>query len=375
MSDGGKSKVQSLKSKVLRPRDLGPWTLDFGLFLAALLLLAVAAPPALAWDDDTHEMIAAEAVARLPEPLRGLFSGDALKRLQDASIAPDARTAKLKEEKSPLYQAERVKHFFDIDAITAEPYPFKDFPHDRKAAEAKFGAKAFEEHGTVPWTTADALAALADTMKRGDTDVIFTAAGDLAHFAADLHMPLHVTKNYNGQFTGNKGIHKMLEVGLVKRYPAFYAEEVKKDQTEPAYLADPQDRLFDWLIAANARVAPILAADTAARQATGYVPPSDAADFDKEADDVSSERAKPYYAALKRELESRGSPEAAAMRDAAAHLADLFYTAWTNAGKPLSLAPAPAPAEKETSWVWLMPMVAALVILFLLPRRRPMPQK
>ena len=62
------------------------------------------------------------------------------------------------------------------------------------------------------------------------------------------------------------------------------------------------------------------------------------------------------------------------MRDAAAHLADLFYTAWTNAGKPLSLAPAPAPADKEMSWVWLMPMIAAMVILFLLPRRRPMPR-
>ena len=194
-------------------------------------------------------MIAAEAVARLPEPLRGIFSGDALKRLQAAAIAPDARVAKLKEEKSPLYQAERVKHFFDIDAITPSPYPFKDFPHDRKAAEAKFGAKAFEEHGTVPWAAADALAALSDALKRGDTDAIFTAAGDLAHFAADLHMPLHVTKNYNGQLTGNKGIHKMLEVGLAKRYAAFYAEEVAKGRAEPAYLADPQDRLFDWIIA------------------------------------------------------------------------------------------------------------------------------
>ncbi len=87
-------------------------------------------------------------------------------------------------------------------------------------------------------------------MKRGDADAIFTAAGDLAHFAADLHMPLHVTKNYNGQLTGNKGIHKMLEVGLAKRYASFYAEEVVKGRTEPAYLADPQDRLFDWLIAA-----------------------------------------------------------------------------------------------------------------------------
>jgi hypothetical protein len=342
--------------------------------LAALLLVTVAATPAQAWDDQTHQQIAAEAVARLPEPLQGLFSGEALKRLQAGVLEPDQRTAKLKEEKSPQYQVERVKHFFDIDAITSEPYPFKDFPRDRKAAEAKFGAKAFEESGTVPWTTEDALAALTDALKRQDPDAVFRAAGDLAHYAADLHQPLHVTKNYDGQLTGQKGVHARLEIGLQKRYTAFYAEEIKKDRTEPVYLTDPEGSLFDWLIKAGSRAPDILAADTAARQATGFVPLLDSEEAKKEADDVDSPRAKPYYAAFKKEMESRGSPEAVAMREAAAHLADLYYTAWTNSGKPISLTAAPA-QQKEVTWTWLLPMIAVVVVLLLLPRRQPMPQK
>jgi len=345
--------------------------------LTVLLVLA-AATPAQAWDDETHQEIAAEAIARQPEPLRGLFSGDALKRLQEASIAPDARVAKLKAApksgpvpgKSPLYQAERVKHFFDIDAITTELYPFKDFPRDRKAAEARFGAKAFEEYGTVPWTTEDALAALAEALKHQDADAIFRAGGDLAHFAADLHQPLHVTKNYDGQLTGQKGVHARLEIGLQKRYAAFYAEEIKKDRVEPAYLADPEDKIFDWLIKAGSRAPAILAADAAALKVSGYAPPTDSEEAKKEADDVNAEQAKPYYAAFKKELESRGSPEAVAMREAAGHLADLFYTAWTNGGKPISLSK-PATHEPQTSWTWMLPMIAAVVLLMLLPRRQP----
>ncbi len=317
-------------------------------------------------------MITGEAVERLPEPLRGLFSGEALQRLQVASIDPDVRVAKLRAEKSPQYQTERAKHFLDIDAITSEPPPFASFPHDRKTAEEKFGAKAFEEHGTVPWAAADALAAFTAALKSGDTDGIFRAGGDLAHYEADLHMPLHVSKNFNGQLTGQTGVHKMLEVGLVKRYGDFYVAEIAKGRVEPVYQAAPLDRLFDWIVVSNGRVPPILAADLAARKATGYAPPESKEAYDKELDDIASQRARPYYAAFKKELEARSSPEAAAMRDAAAHLADLYYTAWTNAGKPLSLSPVAPAAEKETpSWVWMLPMVAVLAILLLLPRRRP----
>jgi hypothetical protein len=342
---------------------------------AVLTMMALAAPAALAWGDATHELITGEAVARLPDPLRGLFTADVLKRLKAASIAADARREKLKAERSPEYAAERAKHYLDIDAITTSPPPFADFPHDRKAAEAKFGAEPFLEHGTVPWSAEESLTALTGAMTRGDLQAIIDSGGDLAHFVADMHMPLHVSKNFNGKLTGNEGIHKMLEVGLVNRYFPFYAAEVAKGRTEPAYLADPVDRFFDWIVKANSRVAPILEADTAARKATGYEPPASAEEFDKELDNLNAEGAKRYYAALKKELEARGSPEAAAMQDAAAHLADVLYTAWTSAGKPKSFAPvAAAPAEeKPMTWVWLLPMVAVLVIVLLRPRRSAQP--
>jgi hypothetical protein len=353
----------------------------------ALVCALGPAPAAWGWSNRTHHLITEESVQRLPEPLRGLFSSEsALKRLKEASAWPDEYRDKLKAQSSiaPLeqqaalrrqYVEEKARHYFDIDAITDEPPPFANFPRDRKEAEAKFGAKAFEEHGTVPWATQDALAALADALTRGATDEIFRTAGQLAHYAADLHTPFHVSKNYNGQLTGNDGIHKALEIGLVVRYQDFYAAEVRQGRTEVLYLEDVQAPLFEWLIQANGRVGPILEAETAARRKTNYNPADKSKDAEKEMEDPSAERSRPYYETFKKELEARGSPEAAAMRDAAAHLAQLFYTAWVRAGKPVSLAPAPPPAaELPAIPYWLVGATILLMALILWPARRPKPQ-
>ena len=355
-----------------------------GLVLAAGLLGLALPQILLAWSDRTHFTITEEAVRRLPEPLRGLFSdGAALERLKKASADPDERRKHMEkavaaappQEREALRResaAEKVKHYFDIDAITAEPPPFAAFPRGRKAAEKEFGAKVFQEHGTALWAAEDAFSALADALSRGAAAETFRAAGDLAHYAADLHTPMHVSKNFNGQLTGNEGIHKALEIGLVVRHEEFYAAEVRKGRTDVAYVDSVRDALFDWLVQANARMAPLLEADTAARRRTGYNPgDKNNKEAEREMEDPANEKSRPYYAAFKQELEARGSPEAAAMRDAAGHLAQLYYTAWVRAGKPTSLfAAAPAaPASPLSPYVLLMP--AALLVFILLWSRRP----
>jgi hypothetical protein len=352
-----------------------------------LVLAACATSTVFAWADRTHQLIVEEAVARLPEPLRGLLAEPSvMERLKKAAIEPDARRKRLEKEaasappqrREALHkqaEQERTRHYFDIDAITTEPPPFAHFPRDRAAAEKEFGAKAFEEHGSVPWVAEAAFDALADAMTRGQLDEILRAAGDLAHYAADLHMPLHVSKNFNGQLTGNEGVHKAVEIGLAVRCEPFYADEVRRGRTEVAYVENVRDALFDWIVQANARVAPILEAETAGRGATKYNPGDKARgrEIEQETEDPANERSRPYYAAFKKELEARGSPEAAAVRDAAAHLAQLYYTAWVRAGKPESLSAAPAAQESSgmSSYVLLIPS-AILLALLLWPRRRPL---
>ena len=338
--------------------------------LAAVLLLTVLAAPSFGWSRTGHFLITEEAVERLPEPFRGWFAAPAaLARLKQASADPDDRNRKGSDHYRP---DERPRHFLNIDALAEEPYPFKNFPRDRTKAEESRragSAEALATHGSVPWAAADALSRLTDALTAGRTPAVFDEAGALAHYAADLHQPLRTTANYDGRQSGNHGIHKALEVGLLARFEDFYAGELRRRRRQEMFLDDPTDALFDWLIAAHARVGPILEADSVARHRTRYNP----AQHPEDPDDVTSKRARPYYESLRQELTRRGSPEAAAMRDAAAHLADLLYTAWVRAGKPQQHPPSPEPQDERQPVTQYLIIGAAVALLLSLlgPRGRP----
>jgi hypothetical protein len=344
------------------------------------IALVLAAAPAFGWGDDGHFLITREAVERLPQPLRGYFLDDgALERLQNASIAPDQwREAERKKEKAdPLYvPTEKPKHYFDVDVLKDRiPAPFTAFPRDRAEVECLVGPERMDQLGTGLWAVQDTLQALVEAMTLGRADDLIREAGALAHYVADLHMPFHTTTNYDGQESGNPGIHRALEIGLVKRYPDFYAAEIRRDRTIIPYLGDPREATFGWIVTANSRVAPILEADTIARRQTGYDPklwerPADGSPSDL--DDVESARARPYYARLKKELQDRGSPEAAAMRDAAQHVAQCLYTAYVLSGQQVGREA--VPAEEQTAppfpyWAAAAGVLVMVVLLWL--RRRP----
>ena len=351
-----------------------------GVLLASLALICAGSLPALGWSDQGHMLITEEAVRRLPEPLRSLFSEkDDLQKLQTASVAPDER----RKKESPLYSPAEMnsKHFFDIDALSKEGPPYKSFPRRLDLIEKQFDSKLLDDKGRAPWAIRSALRDLTQALAFGRTEEVFRQAGDLSHYAADIHMPFHTTDNYDGRLSGNSGIHKALEIGLVNRNRDVFVAELQKDRREVLYLDAVEPAMIEWIIQANARVPLCLEADTEARRRSGYNPkefenpkvdeagkvvePSDL-------DNLASERAKPYYAALKEELDNRGSPMEIQMREAAVHVAQLFYTAWTDAGKPLSLSESAArPEAPEFAPTWPLLVGFLILLLALLPRRKP----
>jgi hypothetical protein len=294
-------------------------------------------------------------------------------------VAPDER----RKKESPLYSPAEMhsKHFFDIDGITKEAVPYKDFPRRLDLIEKQVDSKLLDKKGRAPWAIRTALRDLTQALTFGRTEEAFRQAGDLAHYAADIHMPFHTTDNYDGKLSGNSGIHKALEIGFVHRYKDVFAAELQKDRREALYLDAVEPAMIEWIIRANGRVPLCLEADTEARRRSGYNP----TEFEKpkvdeagkvvepsDLDNLASERAKPYYAALKEELDKRGSPMEIQMREAAGHVAQLLYTAWIDAGKPLSLnAPAAQPETPEFAPVWPLVVGFLILLLALLPRRKP----
>jgi len=269
------------------------------------------AGPASPWDEAARRLILDEAVDRLPEPLRGLFA-------------------------TPTHR-ERLR-----EAVAAPARP---------AAE-----------------TAEAVETLADALAGGGPDAVFAAAARLARPAIALHLPLAAVEDSEALRTGHHGVAGAVGVGLIARYGDFYANAIREGRRPVRYLDAPADALATWTAAARERVAPILEADAVARREATYNPAQHPEDLT--ALDAAAARA--YYEALRRELGRRGSPEAAALRDAAAHLSDLVYTAWVRAGKPLSLqaADAASTTDDRTSPYWLLVLAAVTLAVLLWPRRR-----
>ena len=70
--------------------------------------------------------------------------------------------------------------------------------------------------------------------------VLFAVA--LRHYIQDAHQPLHATDNYDGQLTGNDGIHSRFERDLFERFE-LASDVIRPGRPDP--IAHPRDVAFD----------------------------------------------------------------------------------------------------------------------------------
>ncbi len=430
--------------------------------LRVCVVSLVAAAAGAGWGRDAHDLITREALLLLPPPLSDeLGQGAALESILAKVMGPDRRVVQLKAEARRLqdqadaanephkaelgsqakaawakYHQERSKHFFDIDAMTDEPPPYASFPRDRRQAALKIaeylwrhdprqaaellgedpdqavakldpadrsrwpqlGEAALARHGTLPWVIRDQVTRLAEAFRQKRRDRIEEAIADLSHYVGDLHQPLHTTRNYDGQMTGNRGIHAIFELYLPIRRKALSPEELER---LPAELLSPYDVVDDVVGAVieqtgrNAEwAAHLLAADTAARRHSGVTDEdiaylkgldSDAADElfrRKDAQDLDGRQRRllRHVDELGRILcEQHNDLVRLAMGRAASMLSSLVYTAWLRAGRPdLATMAGNGPADdakdanpNPISFDFVVFGAMAALLLAMLLRRRP----
>ena len=286
--------------------------------LALCLVLGLAAD-ASAWGFDPHKFIMERAIALLPAELRPLFEKHRTSVVERA-IDPDTwRTAGFDDEPK--------NHFVDIDWEGFGKYPFTELPRDYTAALAKFGRDRIEEMGTLPWRAEEfhgnLRRAFQDYARRGaygQFDIIFFAAA-LTHYTSDAHVPFHAVINYNGQLTGQNGIHARFESALFERYRGRLTIAPKPI----APITAPRDFIFDTLIEGTTLVPPILKADL------------DAIGNRDVYDDAYYEA---FYAANRPVLERR-------LSEAIAATAAMISGAWEAAGRPAVPVDPPQTPERR----------------------------
>lgn len=267
----------------------------------AAFLLAAAPLPAAAWGFEAHKFIMARAIPLLPPEIRPFFEKYQVEIVEHA-VDPDLwRTAG--------WMAEPPRHFLDLDAYG--PYPFSRLPRNYDAAARQFGEAFVEKNGTLPWRTAEVYGKLVEAFGQKASysrpNIRFFASV-LAHYSADAHVPFHAVLNYDGQLTGQWGIHARFETELFERYGA----KLTVSPRAPVPLANPRDLIFDTLLASFPLVQPVLDADRAAVQGR--------AAYDDEYFERFLERARPI-------LEKR-------LSDSISDVATLVTAAWVEAGRP-----------------------------------------
>jgi hypothetical protein len=230
--------------------------------LALLACAGILIRPAVAgaWGLAAHRWVAERAAEVVGERCAPLVEGHAAE-LGTRAVEPDTVL------KPALGRVEKIRHYLDLDDYGAPP--FRKLPRDYEAAVARFGRKTVEERGTLPWHGAMLARRLREEIARGSWKQARVTAGHLAHYAADATMPLHATRNHDGQLTGQRGLHKRVEHKLVDDRFARYRERARYARPRaPIAPADATAALFAALEEAYVSVAPVLAADRAARAGT-----------------------------------------------------------------------------------------------------------
>ena len=222
------------------------------LLLAAVLSLVAIPAPARAWGFQAHQFIADRAIAALPPEIRPFFQANRT-FIVEHTIDPDLwRTAGFTEE-SP-------RHFLNLDAYGA--YPFADLPRAYDAALAKYGADTLVGNGLLPWRAAEVAGwlrrAFEETRSAGYArrNVAFFSAV-LAHYIADAHVPFHAVLNYDGQLTGQHGIHARWESDLFVRFERRLT--IAPAAVRPA--SEVRDLVFDTLLSSVRLASGVLDAD------------------------------------------------------------------------------------------------------------------
>lgn len=290
----------------------------FGIFTLSLFLISIAGW-VFAWGMWGHQHINRAAIFALPESMRLFFYNHA-DFITEESTIPDLRKYTLNDK------SENPRHFIDMEDYA---FPADKIPQNLKELSEKFDEKTISKYGILPWYIQEMMGKLTEAFKKDRRNEILFIAGDLGHYIADAHMPLHTSTNHDGQLTGQRGIHSFWEAQL----PEYFGKNYNFRVEEARYIPDISKATWDIMNQSNKLADSLLRIDRQTKagfteerlykkNASGQIEKNM---FGKNV--YSDEYANAFHTALNGMVEQQ-------MRRSVQVLADFWYTAWVNAGKP-----------------------------------------
>lgn len=269
------------------------------------------------WGFFGHKKINELAIYTLPEEMFAFYKSN-MDYLIDHSVDPDKRRYAVKGEAECHYID--MDHY--IDSLHANP--FSNVPRRWVDAVAKFSEDSLREHGIVPWNVFLVTSKLTSAFRTEDVARILRLSAELGHYIGDAHVPLHSTSNYNGQQTGQRGIHGFWE----SRLPELYSEDYDFFVGKSQYIKAPLNFIWDRVEESFAAVDTVLGFE---RDLNGRFPEDLKYSYENRGmanmKVYSQEYSKSYSDMLDGQVERR-------MRQAVIAVGSFWYTAWIDAGQP-----------------------------------------
>lgn len=292
--------------------------LNYKIWVLILLpvLLSMGVKQETKWGFYGHKRINRMAVFTLPQEMFGFYK-EHLEYITEHAVDPDKRRYAV--------DGEAPKHYIDLDHYYKPgENPFEVMPMRWQDAVSKFTEDTLQAYGIVPWNITWMKSKLQNAFETGNVDLILKYSADIGHYIGDAHVPLHTTENYNGQMSGQYGIHGLWESRLVEINAENYDYFVGKSTYQRNVLE------FAW----NAVKGSHLALDSVLRiekELTAEFPSDKKYSFEQRgrvtARVYSYEFSQAYHERMNGMVERR-------MREAIIAVGSIWYTSWVDAGQP-----------------------------------------
>jgi hypothetical protein len=265
------------------------------------------------WGFYAHSLINRQAVFSLPPEMVGFYKSH-IEFIAENAVNPDKRRYAV--------AGEAEKHFIDLDIYGDSALVL--LPKYWPEAIEKFTEDSLRNHGIGPWSAYRTMLSLTSAFEEKNASAILRLSADLGHYLGDLNVPLHTTKNYNGQLTGQEGIHGFWE----SRVPELLASDYSLWIGKAEYVEKPQLAIWDAVAIAHSQVDSVLALE---RQLSQQFPEDQKFSYEERNGLTVRVYAREFTESYDKALDGMVERQ---MRKSIKMIADFWYTAWINAGQP-----------------------------------------
>lgn len=216
------------------------------------------------------------------------------------------------------------QYYSDIWVVDSDSF-FHDFPMIKSMPNFKiYGYDRLSPYGINPYWLKYMQSKLRRAFEARNIPRILRYSAEMGHYIADAHVPLHTTENYDGDMTGQDGIHAFWE----SRIPELFSDNFDFFVGKAEYIENKTEYFWNIILESHSYVDSVLLIEKRLRATWDK---SEIYCYDERSGRIVRIECEAYAAAYNKAMD--GMVESR-LRKAIKSVGSSWYTAWVDAGQP-----------------------------------------